>query len=104
MPIPKYFITTPMCMDWFDQYPLEHYFYRCLVNDKTPTINDFKVIMYMELRNNLMEKYNIEKEKRFIEIDSVTYIDKQVIQAHLYNYYQKWLKKTIDKIEAISVI
>lgn len=102
--MPKYFITTQMCIDWFDKYSLDNYFYRCLINDKTPTINDFKVIMYMELRNNLMEKYNIEKEERFKEIDSATYIDKSVIQAHLYNYYQKWLKKTIDKIEAISVI
>ena len=102
--MPKYFITTQMRIDWLEQYSLEHYFYRCLVNDKTPTINDFKVIMYMELRNNLMEKYNIEKEERFKEIDSATYIDKSVVQAHLYNYYQKWLKKTIDQIKAISVI
>lgn len=102
--MPKYFITTQMCIDWFDKYSLDYYFYRCLINDKTPTINDFKVTMYMELRNNLVEKYNIKKEERFTEIDSAAYIDKSVVQAHLYNYYQKWLKKTIDQIKAISVI
>lgn len=102
--MPKYFITTQMCIDWLDQNSFEHYFYRCLVNDKTPTIDNFKIIMLMELRNNLTEKYNIEKEERYNEIDSSTYVDNTIIQAHLYNNYRKWLKKLTNKIESISIV
>lgn len=99
--MPKYFITTQMCIDWIDKNLLDYYFYRCLMTDKTPKLDAIKITMFVELRNDLMNKYNIEKDKRYIDIDSSTYIDKTIIESHLLNQYRIYLRKLVNKIASI---